>query len=226
MRTFKWFLFATVFVGVCPVVAFAQGDRPAKAAWFCHSKPDVNPVYVSSVWEKVETQDEITLEFKKYLTAKFGYSGIVMCGGATSSANTNALAVEEKTKAGQIAAWQKAGMKIVETGWNTSMPKAGPPTVNWSACGATILAAGGRQNQGPFETYVSAPFDAGDSTIQAQEAAFEQFLRSKYSIKTTDLHPQCAAAGDEEQALRSIKYWSDRVRANGKVFETGWKFAK
>ena len=185
----------------------------------------MNPVYVSSVWDKAEIQPLVTLEFKKYLTAKYGYTGNVMCGGARSGPDTNAVAVEEKTKAAQIAAWQKAGMKIVETGWNTSMPKAGPPDIHWSVCSAGINV-GGRPGQTVPETYLSAPFDAGDTSIEAQKAAFEKFLRSKYGITTESLSLYCQMMVDETQALTSIKTWTTRANATGKSIDTGWKMGK
>ncbi len=165
MRIFRLFLFATVLVCLCPFPAVAQGDRPFKAAWFCTSRADVSPIYVSSVWDKLELHSAITLEFKKFLTAKYGYEGNVSCGGATSGPNTDAMAVEEKTKASQIAAWQKAGMKIVETGWTSNQPKVGPPAVHLSVCSGGINL-GGRPGQTTPETYVSAPFDSAGTTIQ------------------------------------------------------------
>jgi hypothetical protein len=225
MRTCRPLVLAALFAGLFASPAAAQGDRPYKAAWFCNSRPDVSPVYVSGVWEKSEIQDEITLEFRKFVESKYGYKGIVMCGGAGSTQNTNALVVEEKSKAGQIAAWQKAGMTIVETGWNGDQPKVGPAPVHWSVCAAGV-AIGGRPRQTQFETYVTAPFDAGDASQQVQEAAFEKYLRSTYSIQTTDLHPQCVAVEDEAKALSAIKQWTTNGNARGRTINTGWKMGK
>jgi hypothetical protein len=69
----------------------------------------------------------------------------------------------------------------------------------------------------------SAPFDAGEAAIQAQQAAFEKFLRTRYSITTTDLHPQCVAVGDETQALAAIKQWTSNGNARGRTIDTAWK---
>jgi hypothetical protein len=226
MRILRFLSLAAVMTCLFPGIAAAQGDRATNAAWFCSSVSDPTTVYLSAVWEKAEIQQLITTEFKKFIEARYGYKGSVACGGAYAGPNANAMAVEEKTKASQIAAWQKAGMKIVETGWTGNSPKVGPPAVRLSVCTGSTLAPGGHPVQGPFNMYVSAPFDSGVATIQEQQAAFDQFLRSKYALTGTDLRPTCMAVQDEAQAQDTLNRWTTRGSALGKVIDTGWKMGK
>jgi hypothetical protein len=203
--------------------AAAQGDREMDGYWFCYSQPDQDPIYVTPVWDARVIQDLITIEFRKVLAAKYNYKGLVSCGAASKAFAQNTFAKTEADHQQQIAVWQKSGRKIVQTGWTSAQPPIGPPAANWSACGATIVANGGSPYAGPFETYVTAAFDAGSASQGDQEAAFTTFLKTKYAIATTDLHPQCTMMGDEAGAQRAIKIWTDNGSRRGKVIETGWK---
>lgn len=214
---------ALTAVVVFPAVAAAEGAGAVDGYWFCYSMADQDPVYVTPVWDKKAVQDDVQLGFKKVLGAKYNYQGIVMCSVLDKAYAQNTLAKAEETKAQQVAAWQKGGTKIVQTGWTSNEPRVGPAAVHWSACGAMILAKGGVPASGPFEMYVSAPFDAGNATVPAQQAAFEAFLRTKYGITTTSLHAQCTPTGDEDSARSAIKFWMDKGSRRGKAIDTGWE---
>lgn len=202
--------------------SWAQGDRPLDAYWFCYSAPDQSPIYVTPVWDARAIHDELLSEFRKVLKARYHYDGRVSCSGSTKSVQGMSLAEAEKGRAQTVAAWEKAGHKAVQVAWTGNDPPTGPPPINWSVCGATVVTKDGTPTQGPFESYLSRPFDAGEATINDQQAAFTEFLRSRYAITTTDLHPQCTAAGDEADALRIFNVLKDQAGRRGKVVETGW----
>jgi hypothetical protein len=209
-----------------PSPAAAQGDRPLNAYWYCYSQPDQDPVYVSAVWDAREIQDAIASEFQKSLAARHNYKGSVNCAGASKAYAQNTLAKTESDFKQQQAGWQKAGRKIVQTGWTGKEPAAGSAPVHWATCVAGILAADGRIGRGPYQTYLSAPFDGGDNIPQTLQAAFKTFLIAKYNITTTDLNPSCEFAEDQAKALAVLKLRSDRGQPNGKVIDTGWTFPK
>lgn len=222
-------LLALALVIVWPASAAAQGDRPLTAFWYCYSQPNQDPVYVSAVWDAREIPDEITANFHKYLVAKHNYRGNVgnvNCAGASKAYAVNTMAKTESDFKAQQAGWQKSGMKIVPTGWTGAAAPVGPAPVQWASCSAAVVAAGGQVGRGPYETYVSAPFDAGTALTPALQESFKSFLKTKYGITTTDLNPYCEFAENEVRALAAIKIRSDRGKATGKLIDTAWKFAK
>ena len=209
-----------------PAVAAVQSDRPQDGYWYCYSIPSESPIYVTPVWDARAVPYDVQQEYRKVLAAKYNYKNIVMCATADRAYAQNSVASQEKSKALQIAAWQKDGKKIVEVAWTSKEPPIGPAPIHWSACGAMIVAKGGTATNGPFEMYVSAPFDAGQAGVREQQDAFAAFLRMKYGITTTDLNPQCTPTADEAGARGAIKYWTTRASVNGKLIDTSWKFAK
>jgi hypothetical protein len=209
-----------------PARVAAQGEAPSDGYWFCYSQPDQDPIYVTPVWDARVSKDLITIEFRKVLAVRYNYKGYVTCGAASKTDSQNTLAKVDAGRQQVAERWQKSGKKIVQTGWTSSQPPVGPPTAAWSSCAAMIVAKDAKSPSGPMETYVSAPFDAGQATVQEQQAAFKSFLISKYAITTTDLNPLCQFAADETGALQAINVRMNQGRGRGKVIETGWKFAK
>lgn len=212
-----------------------QSDRPSDGFWRCFTAPDKDPIYFTGVWEQRVHATEVRDAFAKFLAGKYGYTGRVSCNAPTKGSSDLAKATAESEELQRH--YQKAGMKVIATGWThlqsaatgTLAGKPAPPPgvapapvapTHWGACKIDRYAPGATA-QGPFNTYISDVFPFDPKVLDLVKT-FDAFIDAKYG--TDRDNPNCNIRTSEDGVRAMHKTWIDEANKNGKAILTGWTY--